>query len=253
MSLIHIVDCNNWVRNQYEVDPTGLALRNLFNEGFHSPDLYIYVFDGFNSRAKRKALYSAYKEGRKKGSDNFYETLKLFKELVGYTKQFKIEIPEWEADDVIGHLVKYRTPGTRIKIYSTDRDFDALVCDEVTTNHTAMACASPLDVRLYKVLVKDKSDNIKGIAGFGDVAWLKLSPEDKESWKAFLSNKQQHFPITALSDKSLQWVTNNRELLRIWWYIVDFLPMTDDLVNAHMTMGTPNWELANAKLKELFL
>lgn len=253
MSMLHIVDCNNWVRNQYEVDPTGLALRNLISEGFYSPDLFIYVFDGFNSRAKRKALYPEYKAKRQKGSDNFYETLKLFKELVTYTKQVKIEIPETEADDIIAHIVRGRKPGTRIKIHSTDRDFAALVDDEVITTQTAIPNAHPRDVRLYKVLVKDQSDNIPGIAGFGDKAWEKLTEQDKEGWIAFLEGRQEHFPIGALSNKSFEWVEPNKNLLRIWWQIVEFLPLTDELIESHMTVGTPNWPLIQAKLKELFL
>lgn len=251
--MINIYDCNNWVRVQFETDPSGLALRNLFNEAYHSPEVGFYVFDGFNSRAKRRELYPDYKAQRQKGSDNFYETLKLFKELVGYTNKFKIEIPEWEADDIIAHMVKTRKPGTRIHIWSTDKDFNPLLCDEVTSSANKISNASPVDVRLYKTLVKDQSDNIKGIAGFGDKAWDSLTDQNKQAWIEFLEGRTDLFPIEALSDKSMKWVSNNIQLLRNYWTIVDFLPMTDALISANLKIGTPNLELANAKLKELFL
>ena len=251
--MIHIFDCNNWVRVQYETDPSGLALKNLFNEAYYSPDLHIYVFDGFNSRQKRRELYSDYKVKRQKGSDNFYETLKLFKQLVGYTKQFKIEIPEWEADDIINHLVITRPPGTKIKVYSTDRDFAPLACDDVQLTQTAIANASPQDVRLYKTLVRDQSDNIPGISKFGDKSWEALTEQDKLAWVEFLEGRATFYPLTGMSNASLKWMDTNQNLIKTFWKIVDFLPMDASLIDQHMVMGAPNLELANLKFKELFL
>lgn len=251
--MIHIFDCNNWVRRQFEVDPTGLAIRNLFEDAYRSPDPHIYVFDGFNSRAKRKALYPEYKEGRQKGSDNFYLTLNLFKELILLTGKLSLEIREWEADDIIAHIIKTRSPNSTYKIYSTDKDFAPLASDEVQVTCNSIKDTSPQDVRLYKTLVKDTTDNIPGIAGFGDGAWAKLTEQDRNGWRDFLDEKTQVYPMTGLTNKAATWTALNYPMLRVWWKIVDFIPMDDDLIKQNLKIGTPNYELANQKLKALFL
>jgi hypothetical protein len=251
--MIHLFDCNNWVRRQFEVDPTGLAIRNLFEDAYRSPDPHIYIFDGFNSRAKRKALYPEYKEGRTKGSDNFYLTLNLFKELILHTNKLSLEIREWEADDIIGHIIRTRVPGSRYKIYSTDKDFAPFACDEVIVTCNAIKDTLPEDVRLYKTLVKDTTDNIPGIKKFGDGAWAKLSTQDKLQWKDFLDGKINSYPMTGLTPVSASWTALNIPLLKIWWQIVEFIPMDDSLIAQNLKAGIPNYEVANQKLKALFL
>ena len=253
MSLVHIFDCNNWVRNQYEKDP--LALRNLLSDAHFSPDLHLYVFDGFKSRTKRQEIYPGYKGNRKPapGVDLFFESLKLFKELLGHTKQFSIELPYTEADDVINHLVKHKQPGVKVKIYSTDRDFAALVNDEVITTQTAIKGTIAADVRLYKTLVGDSSDNVKGVSRFGEKSWPHLTEACKASWIEFLEGRQEHYPITAMSDHSLGWIDENKDLLRAYWKVVDFLPLDNVEVNAAMKMGTPNFDIIEQRLKALFL
>ena len=36
--MLNIFDCSNWIRIQYEVDKSGLALRNIYNQALYSKD-----------------------------------------------------------------------------------------------------------------------------------------------------------------------------------------------------------------------
>lgn len=250
---LHIVDCNNFVRRRHEVDTSGLALRNLYSEATCTPNPTIYVFDGKNSKAARRALYPDYKANRTPASDSFYAVLGMFKELMLCTNKVVLEIPGFEADDVITHLVR-SAPTQQIKIFSNDGDFTALCNDFVTMSDPKLPKVPQEDVRLYKTLVGDTSDNIKGIAKFGPAAWENLTVEQKQTWTIWLEKE----PIAVSSEtlgltkKQHEWFSANTELIRAYWQIVGFLPVPLDLFAKHMQVGTKNPELANELLKGVF-
>lgn len=251
--MINIFDCNNWVRVKYETDSTGMALRNLYTEAFSSPDTSFYIFDGYNSKASRRKIYPEYKGNRPKVADTFYETLNTFKQLILHTNKISIEVPEFEADDVIAYLTKgYKGP-IPIKIFSTDKDFAVLVNEYVTTSSSGILNVNPIDVRLYKALVRDKSDNVKGIDKFGDAAWGDLTQETKDRWVQFLNKESEMFPLQGLSKGCERWVSQNIDLLRAYWQVVDFLPMTEELIGKYTKVGQADYAAADAILKKVYL
>jgi 5'-3' exonuclease len=123
--MLELFDSNNWARIEFEVDPTGLPLRRLFYKAFYSSTPSVFFFDGAGGKARRKSIHPTYKSGRNQAPDNFYIMLGFLKELLLHTPNVIVEVPGYEADDVIATFVK-ANPGTPITIYSTDKDFCAL-------------------------------------------------------------------------------------------------------------------------------
>lgn len=254
-SVLRLYDVNNWVRNQFEVDKTGLALKNLFYDAFHYPGPQIWVSDGMNSRKARRAIFPDYKEGRQRPPDNFFETLAVFKNLLTMTPAITIEKPETEADDVIATICRSQPvlyPNLDILIYSTDKDFAALHTDRVKQNREGLNGVDANEVRLYKCLVGDTSDNIKGIPGFGAKAWGRLDAESKRLWIEFLENGQDHIPeAMGVTGKPADWVRQNADLLRAYWKVTGFFHVDD--INNYMKVGTPNLYEAEKILRGMFL
>lgn len=250
--MLALYDSNNWARREFEVDPTGLPLRRLFTKAFYSDSPGVYIFDGPGAKNLRKSKFPGYKSKRKPASDNFYLMLGFFKELLLHTANVIVEVPGYEADDVIATFSK-NNPETEIVIHSTDRDFCALHRPNLTTPIANLKGVAPEDVRLYKTLCGDNSDSISGIVGFGDSAWTKLSENNKKNWLRHLGQTEvfSPFDLGLTKPSHIKFMEENGELLRTFWEIIGFYDVPQDLIAKHTRVGTPDLALANSKLKEL--
>lgn len=263
---LQIYDSNWIVRKRYEVDSTGLAMRNLFDEAFFSKDPQIWVFDGKNAKQARRDVFEGYKSKRKPGSDEFYQSLNVFKELLKYTNKMRIEVPGYEGDDVIAHLVR-STPGIPINLQANDGDYHVLCNEFVKMTHPALPKVANEDVRLYKTLVGDSADNIPGLVRFGEGGgatgggFLELTKAQKGNWDRFFALNfydQEHDPqcwysAAELGLRDSLYATFRRDwrLLCAYWRIVGFLPMNEELIAAHTTVGVANYNAANIILKAM--
>ena len=257
--LLEVIDANNWVRRVYEKDTSGLPLRNLFSHAFTHPVPMIYVFDGKNGKQARRKIYPEYKAGRAPADDQFYVTLELFKMLVRCTNKVSICIEGWEADDVIADMVKRRTPGMKIKIHSNDGDFLQLVDHEevmITDVNQKLKDIPREDIALYKTLVGDTSDNIKGIKTFGPMTFTSMVEQGaKPNWnKVFSTRSMGEFQAADLHLTNSQWLwcRQNFALLLAYWDVVNFLPVPQELITANTHVGKPDMAQANAILKTVF-
>jgi hypothetical protein len=254
MNLLNLFDGNNFARVQFEADPGGLPLRNLFVRAFQDPLPGIFVFDGVNSKAMRRVLYPMYKEGRKPAPDSFYLMLGFYKELLMHTNKTLIEVPGFEADDVIATLV-LANPELNIVIDSTDRDFCALENERVTTPKANLKGVERKDVRLYKTLVGDTSDKIGGIRLFGPKFWGTLDIKHRAHWIETLTKRELQMAdydrLGLTRELHRNWLAHNHELLQTFWDIVGFYDVPMELINKHTKFGTPNHALAMSKLEEL--
>lgn len=249
---LDLYDANNYVRVKFETNVGGLALRQIFEEAYYLPEPAIYVFDGFNSKKMRLAKYPAYKQGRTPTPDNFYHHLNFFKELLLHTKHLIIEVPEVEADDVIGTIARSR-PTEVIRIFSTDRDFCCLLREGLTTPMANLKGVAAEDVRLYKTLCGDNSDNIPGLPQFGKGCWEALSRRHKEAWTAWLEGGDFPEDHGVTSKRCLTKMKEqvNLDMLKVFWDIVGLYDVPMDLIAKHMRVGTPDYPLANSKLIEI--
>ncbi len=259
---LQLFDTNNFLRKRYEADKSGLALRNLFNLAFYSPEPMIFVCDPPDAKNARKTLYPEYKGHRKPTPDEFHVTLGIFKELIGHTNKMVLEVPGYEADDVIATLVR-TSPGVPLVINSNDGDYLPLCNDLVKmTEPPALKHIAVEDLRLYKTLVGDSSDNIKGVKLFGPKGFEALGDNRKAIWTKWLNANPWKkladggtlLPDVAdlgLTDTQYEWFKGNIKTIQAYWQIVNFVSVDNELMMKHLKVGTPNWARGDELLKEI--
>lgn len=249
--MIRIIDANNYVRKEIETDPTGMSLRTIIG-ATAGGTLSIFVWDGVNSNARRREIYPAYKGNRKPVAENIYATFDLLKKALKHTCAMQCEVKGYEADDVIAKLVR-TSPEDEIEIWSNDMDFLQLSAE--FPGRVFCGCNPKVpaeDVVLYKVLVGDPSDNIKGIRGFGKKSWDSLTTEDKALFRRYL-NGEDVLDKLPLSKASRKWVEENFDELLSMKTIVEFIDVPAPLVAEALTQGDSNYAAADAVLKEFML
>ena len=178
------------------------SLGFLINQ-FKPTSVYI-IFDGPGSTVNRKNLVSEYKESRdlirvnwEVFDDKNDEDEAKFNQLVRLTHYLQclpvktISLEKAEADDIIAHLAttldkKYNS---KVIITSSDKDFLQLVNNNITVYRPIEKAlytpqtvfdkfgVLPENFIIYKTLIGDSSDKIKGVKGLGPKKIPKLFPE----------------------------------------------------------------------------
>lgn len=177
----------------------GLAIRTF------RPTRVIAVFDGRGGSQRRRKIYPEYKQNRKppvrlnrvydlttdeQEKENMKFQLVSLVEILENLPLTIFALDHVEADDVIAYLSQLVTEtGGNSIIYSTDKDFFQLAAPNIkiynpvkkkTFDETVILedyGIHPKHFRFYRALNGDKSDNINGIRGVGDVTLKKYLPE----------------------------------------------------------------------------
>jgi DNA polymerase I-like protein with 3'-5' exonuclease and polymerase domains/5'-3' exonuclease len=147
-----------------------------------APRQVICVWDGRNSKVRRRAFLARYKEGRDKHPE-VSEQLNIARERV---TQMLLDLgchviwqDGMEADDVIGYLCRHLSD---VIVRTEDGDLSVLV-DETRNVHVYRLGEMDKNpyghfphkfITLYKSLVGDSSDKIPGAKGFGDAKFVEL-------------------------------------------------------------------------------
>ncbi|MCD6475518.1 MAG: DNA polymerase I [Anaerolineaceae bacterium] len=156
------------------------------------PEYLAVAFDV--GKTFRDDIFPDYKGTREKMPDDLRGQIKRIKEIIDAFGFPRLEVPGYEADDVLGSAAKYAVQeGLGVKIITGDRDLLQLVEDRVIVNlpsrrtsetidYTAEKVIDYLGIRTdqvvdYKALAGDSSDNIPGIRGVGDKTAKKLLAE----------------------------------------------------------------------------
>ena len=153
----------------------------LQQHGF-TPRQTVLVLDGMDSRSLRRAIHPDYKGNRPKRApeinEEFNQALEgVIDELTGLGA-LCVHQDLMEADDVIAYL-SLNLEGRKM-VWSRDGDMLGLQKDDVdilldsNLNPDVYKSCPAEYVTLYKSLVGDTSDNIKGCKGFGEKAFVKL-------------------------------------------------------------------------------
>ena len=161
-------------------------LRKLLRE--QQPDAVVMVMDppggGF-----RRELYPAYKATRDAQPEELSQQIPLARELASACRIPLLEVPGYEADDVIATLARRAPEDVELVIVSTDKDLMQLVGGRVALLDTmkdrrigpaeveerfGVPPAQLLDLR---ALVGDSSDNIPGVRGIGEKGAAELVRE----------------------------------------------------------------------------
>lgn len=251
-----LIDGNNRLRALFEKAGTNALQMFFFKSISNSPDhKTIWVWDGENGTAQRKAKYPEYKgQAKNAPTDAFWETMNFFKQLLQHSNCFQIEIPGYEADDIIATLA--RGSAEYIEIDSSDQDFHTLICDRITT--TKEHTIEPEFMRLYKVLVGDKSDNIGGIKGFGEAMWANLQHSERRLLIKHFEGKEiltgdDVVEMCGFKPAAAKFWTEQQALLQTFWDIVGFIDVPLDLIQQHLKAGVLNHQAAQELLKSQFL
>lgn len=230
-----IIDANNYIRQWLESEQNNSsAPRAVLNAFINRTDTPIFVWDGPNSLAARRAIYPEYKATRNKPQAGIYESFEIIRGILQLCPVVQIRVPGYEADDVIATITQ---PGD--EVLSTDRDFHQI---EGITLPFARALEVPAHmVRSYKTLVGDPSDNIPGIKGFGAKSWT----EAHHHWLVAIMAGEEppavEFPKRCKVDV---------EELRVFWQVVGFLDVPLEDIEKGMVVGQKNFAAADLFLKE---
>jgi DNA polymerase-1 len=155
----------------------------------NDPDYMAVCFDSAQ-KTHRQEKFAAYKIQRPAMPEELRSQIPIIKEIVSaYNLQF-FESPGYEADDIIATLAKWPFhEDVEVVIVSDDKDLYQLVNERVsvlsmrqnkilTTEDIVKRLGfSPLSMTDYIGLVGDKTDNIPGVNGIGDVTAKKLISE----------------------------------------------------------------------------
>lgn len=158
-------------------------------------DKVIVFWDGNNNSTLRRELLSQYKQNRKKTLNeqqqiSFNWQLSRVKSYLEEMFIRQLTIDECESDDTIAHYCnisenEYKT------IFSSDKDLTQLISDKVEVYSPTQrklfkeGDLIPLkeisiphyNVKTFKILSGDKSDNIDGIQLLGEKTFVKIFPE----------------------------------------------------------------------------
>lgn len=243
---IELFDANNVLRRQLE--SFGTVSRERMVYGDCQPN-HIWVWDGYNHNARRREFFPGYKIRPEVGED-IYAWLNMMREIIFYSPATQIEVPEWEADDVIGVLARrFIAEGHQVQIHSNDLDYyqiEGAILDGVN-NKTGVAAKY---IPLYKTIVGDQSDKIKGVPGMGDAAFMKLEPFFDDLLADF---ENTHWSTLPISKKCLAWIYENLDLLHAYWKIVHLWDVPIDLIEKHTYPGTNDPAQAEAIFRKYML
>jgi len=203
-----LVDGNNLLKIGFH------GVRDFFNKGEHVGGTWHFLntlrkfleetnynkvvvfWDSKTSSSERRLLYPKYKLNRKeKDEEDFKEQsfLNQKQRVKQYLEEMfvrQLEIEKSEADDLIAYYCQISEDEDKT-IFSSDRDLTQLISEKVTIYSPQQkkyykngdlvkmyeAEIPHYNVKTYKILTGDSSDNIDGIFYLGEKTFLKLFPE----------------------------------------------------------------------------
>lgn len=199
------------------------------------PDSILVAFDA-GKHTFRHELYADYKGGRKPAPDDLVPQFQLVRDYLDAFHIRWVEMPDIEADDLIGSFSK-SAEGYRTVIFSSDRDLLQLIGPSTTVmlmkkGITEMAEMTedalkeemgivPSQIIDLKGLMGDHSDNIPGIPGIGEKTALKLLDQyhdvetvlaHADELKGALGKKVREGKESALLSKTLATIRRDVEL-----------------------------------------
>lgn len=182
-----------------------------------APRDVILVIEGVNAKAPRMAMYPGYKAGSSRPDEAYTAWRGARDKLVSVWRGLgatAVVQDGAEADDVMAWLAQY----TRGDLILASRDHDLLKLAGVNA-HGAKVLVSldgyaenhnpygyfPLNyITVYKALVGDESDKIKGIKGFGAKSWEAFDREFGDAGMAELERLAERGSLEELAAEALQ-------------------------------------------------
>lgn len=194
------------------------------------PYSLIVIFDSQTSKDNNLKIDMNYKQNRIDYTnipekENPFSQLPLIKRALEYLEVSYLEVENNEADDYIASMIS-SNKGNQYIIVSTDSDFIQLVDnntflyvprgknsflytpEEVIKKYGI----SPIQYVIFKSLVGDKSDNIKGINGIGNISAAKILRYNSVD-DYILNNHNSRFSKILIENKEL--ISKNQKLINM--------------------------------------
>ena len=201
-------------------------------------DVYV-IFDGAGSASNRKNIVPEYKSGRNNQRVTNWEVFENLDDehdskvdqivrVIQYLKTLPVKtviIDKVEADDIIAYLsgkvINQR--GDRSFIVSSDKDFLQLINENIVVYRPMEKKYYTQEIMeekynmptknfiLYKTLLGDASDKVKGVKGLGEKGLLKKFPELSEgemTWNDILTICENKFKDHVVYARILQGVSD---------------------------------------------
>lgn len=234
------------------------SLRDIVNDQFnqHPGNVVIWTWEGINGNELRRKLYPKYKLNRSgRNYDNIIPQVNLFRSILELCPVIQVAVNGFEGDDVIANLVTKYREDMPVKLMSTDKDLRQLHHPNVTFFSTPKDQIPDTYLRLFKTLVGDSSDNIKGIPGFGEKAFHNIPELVKDS--LIVAFDQGNFdvfkPEMGFKEKHLEWINLNIQEIKTMWDITGFFPISDEQIASGTKVGIPLREQAMEILEKFLL
>lgn len=209
-------------------------------EKFKPYSLYV-IFDSETSKNSNLAIDKEYKSNRIDYNnipeeENPFSVLPLIKKALEYLKIAFLEVDNNETDDLIASIVSKHIEEYQYIIVSTDTDFLQLITNNVFLyvprgkksilyNEEEVIKKyhiTPKEYVTFKSLVGDKSDNIKGIKGIGNITASKIL--EYHSIEEFIENNtNSKLSNILITNKEL--IIKNQKLIELNKYI-----STEDII-----------------------
>ncbi|MBN2418707.1 MAG: DNA polymerase I [Deltaproteobacteria bacterium] len=196
---IYLVDGNSYIYRAYHAigylsNSKGLRTNAIF--GFTK--MLLKLFDDKNPEYAAVALdskgptfrheiYDQYKATRPPMPDDLIEQLPYIKSIIQWLGVKMIEMPGYEADDIIGTLAKKgEEKGYNVVVVTGDKDFRQIISDKTSLWDTMKDKVTDLDALHMEYglepaqiidlmgLSGDTSDNVPGVKGVGEKTALTL-------------------------------------------------------------------------------
>lgn len=166
------------------------GLINIVSRHFEAilPDYAVMAFD-LKAPTFRHKMYDQYKAGRRPAPDELIAQFDLAKQCATALGFHVLEMPGYEADDILGTIATYATgKGMDCYVVTGDRDALQLIDPHVhillATNNDTIDYTEQVFFEKYgvmpsqfvdvKALMGDMSDHIPGVPGIGEKTALKL-------------------------------------------------------------------------------
>jgi len=268
---VYLVDGTAYIHRAYH------AVRNLSNsQGFPTNAILgfskmllklladkkpLYLAIAFDSKGPtfRHEIYREYKANRPPMPEDMAQQIPLIREVVSSLNLKMLEIPGYEADDIIGTLARTAEErGFNVVMVTGDKDFRQLITpricmwdsmkDKVTDYSTFKETYGIEPIQIIDVmgLSGDSSDNVPGVPGVGEKTALKLI-------QAFGSLEEVIDHVDEIKGEKLQEnLRKSREmafLSRDLVTIDKFVPVDVDM--EHLRVGPPKKEALAGVFRDL--
>jgi 5'-3' exonuclease len=232
-----IVDGNNLLKIGFH------GVKDFFNEGEHVGGIWhflntlrkfleesyfnkvIVFWDGDENSSQRRLLYPKYKGNRKSSytEDKVYSFNNQKQRVKQYLEEMfvrQLEVEHSEADDLIAYYCQISEDEDKT-IFSSDKDLTQLISERVTIYSPQQKqyykngdkikikehSIPHYNIKTFKIVAGDTSDNIDGISLLGEKTLVKLFPEILDSQVSFTDILDKGRKLLESQNKSV--VLNN--------------------------------------------